>query len=151
MPLTTRPAIETDADFAREAHHGAYRDVVIRQFGAWDEEMQDAYFDRSWEEHDREIILRDGVPCGYAGIEFRDTYVHVRELVIHPAFQSQGIGTAFLKNVCEQAAARGLPVKLGVFHQNRAVAFYQRLGFQEFDRTETHILMEWHSKIARDF
>ncbi len=151
MPFTTRPAVAADAAFAREAHHGAYRDVVIRQFGAWDEEMQDAYFERSWEGQDREIILRDGVPCGYAGVEFKGDYVHVRELVIHPAYQGQGIGTAFLRGVCAQAAARGVPVKLGVFHQNRAVAFYQRLGFQEFDRTETHILMEWPSKIADDF
>ena len=151
MNITTRPAAETDAAFAREAHHGAYRDVVIRQFGAWDEQVQDGFFERSWEDHRHEIILHDGVPCGYTSVEFNDDYVHVREFVIHPAFQGQGLGTAFLQGVCAQAAARGLPIKLGVFHQNRAVAFYRRLGFREYARTEMHILMEWHSKIADDF
>ena len=151
MLLTTRPAAEADIAFARTTHHEAYRDVVIRQFGAWDAQIQDDFFERSWDDQPHEIILRGGVPCGYAAVEFNDDYVHVRELVIHPAFQGHGLGTAFLQNVCAQAAARGHPVKLGVFHQNRTAALYRRLGFREFDRTETHILMEWHSKIARDF
>ena len=95
MPLTTHPADEADAAFAREAHHGAYRDVVTRQFGAWDEQVQDGFFDRSWDDHDHEIILRDDVPCGYTSVECGDDHIHVREFVIHPAFQGQGIGTAF--------------------------------------------------------
>ena len=69
--------------------------------------------------------------------------MHVRTLVIHPQFQNHGIGTAFLRNVCDQAAARGVAVRLGVFHENRAIALYKRLGFREFDRTETHVLMQW--------
>ena len=143
MRFTTRPADKTDAAFVREAHHRAYRDVVLRQFGVWDEQVQDGFFERSWRDHHHDIILRDGVRCGYTSVEFNDDYVHVRELVIHPAFQGQGLGTAFLQNICAQAAARGVPVKLGVFHENRASALYRRLGFQEFDRTETHVLMRW--------
>jgi hypothetical protein len=31
MKITRRPATDSDRDFAREAHHKAYRDVVTRR------------------------------------------------------------------------------------------------------------------------
>ena|ERR1700722_2436375 len=146
MRLTTRPATDSDTAFARETHHGAYRDVVIAQFGAWDDVEQARYFDNDWRDAKFDIILSDDTPCGYAAVEHRANDVHVRELVIHPRWQSQGIGTAFLKRVMESAAQKGLPVRLGTFHRNRALKLYQRLGFREIGRTGTHVLLEWPVK-----
>ncbi len=146
MWLTTRPAMDSDAAFARETHHGAYRDVVIAQYGAWDDADQDRFFDNDWCAAKFEIILFDNTPCGYAAVEYRADDVHVRELVIHPKWQGRGIGTAFLKRVMESAAQKGLPVRLGTQHRNRALKLYQRLGFREIGRTETHVLLEWLAK-----
>ena len=42
--ITKRRAEATDAEFARSVHHRAYRDVVIRQYGMWDEKAQDDFF-----------------------------------------------------------------------------------------------------------
>jgi GNAT superfamily N-acetyltransferase len=146
MRLTTRAATDSDTAFAREAHHGAYRDVVLAQFVAWDEAEQDRYFDNDWRDATFDVILCDDTLCGYAAVEYRADDVHVRELVIHPRWQNQGIGTAFLKRVMESAAQKGLPVRLGTFHQNRALKLYQRLGFREIGQTETHVLLEWLPK-----
>lgn len=143
MHIATRPATEDDIAFARETHHRAYHDVVVRQFGQWEEAVQDRFFDQSWASTAHAIILAEGKRCGYAAIEARDDYVHVRELVIHPQCQGKGIGTAMLQNVCADAAARGVPVRLGTFHKNRALALYKRLGFEAYDRTTTHVLLEW--------
>lgn len=44
MKLEMRAAQEGDREFARLAHHAAYRDVVERQFGPWDEASQDDFF-----------------------------------------------------------------------------------------------------------
>jgi len=143
MRFSTRPAIDSDVAFAREAHHGAYRDVVLSQFGAWDDAAQDRYFDSDWLGARFDIILDADTPCGYTAVEYRSDDVHVRELVIHPQWQNQGIGTAFLKQVMDSAAQKGLPVRLGTFHRNRALKLYQRLGFREIGRTETHVLLEW--------
>ena len=41
MLLERRPATSNDTEFARISYHAAYRDVVCRQFGAWDEALQD--------------------------------------------------------------------------------------------------------------
>ena len=43
----------------------------------------------------------------------------------------------------DRARVRGVPVHLGTFTKNRALDLYRRLGFQEIDRTDTHVLLEW--------
>lgn len=143
MGITTRQALDADADFARSVHHQAYRDVVVRQFGAWDEGAQDEFFKGDWVPREFEIILCDAVPCGYLCVEDRGSDIHVRELVISPQFQGRGVGSQILRDVIERAGARRVPVRLGTLHANRALHLYRRLGFRESERTETHVLMEW--------
>lgn len=143
MTITWRPATDADTEFARRVHHGAYRDVVERQFGPWDEADQDQRFAGDWRDATFEVTQVDGIPCGYACIEDREEDVHVRELVVAPEFQGRGIGTAILRGVQERARARCVPVRLGTFHQNRALALYRRLGFRETGRTDIHVFLEW--------
>jgi hypothetical protein len=42
--LQRRLASLADAEFGRNVHHRAYRDVVEQQFGAWNTAAQDAFF-----------------------------------------------------------------------------------------------------------
>lgn len=144
MEITRRPPTDSNADLAREAHHKAYCDVVVRHFGAWDESRQDSFFKKDRPSAEHEILLCDGAPCGYVCVEEYPDYVHVRELVILPEYQRRGIGSLFLRKVLEQAKARQVPVKLGVLRENRAVSLYRRLGFREYERTRTHIMMQWN-------
>jgi ribosomal protein S18 acetylase RimI-like enzyme len=69
--------------------------------------------------------------------------VHVRELVIAPEYQGRGIGTALLRDAQARARSRGVPVHLGTFPQNRALALYQRLGFREIERSDRHVVLRW--------
>ena len=141
--VTVRSATAADTEFARQVHHQAYREVVERQFGPWREAEQDQFFEADWRDARFEIILADGEPCGYVAIQHREDDLHVRELVILPACQGKGIGSRILQDVIAQARQRRVPVRLGTFHQNRAVALYRRLGFEEVGRTATHVLLEW--------
>src|SRR5690349_7204800 len=98
MPLTRRPATSSDTDLARAIHHAAYRPVVERQFGPWDDALQDRLFALDWEpEAGFEILLYDGRPCGYTCIVDRPDDLHVREIVVAPEFQGRGIGAALLR------------------------------------------------------
>ena len=143
MKFERRAATPADADFARAAHHAAYRDVVTRQFGAWDEALQDSFFAKDWALAEHEILLSDGEACGYVSVGRMARWLHLRELVVLPAFQGQGIGTAFLISLQQEGRAANLPVRLGVLQQNRAQGLYRRLGFVEYERSPTHFLMEW--------
>jgi len=138
-----RRAHESDAEFARLTHHAAYRDVVERQFGAWDEVQQDGFFFAQWDPAATEVILDDGHPSGYCCVERRGDDIHLRELVVHPDRQGRGIGTWLVEELQREAAEVSIPVRLGTFHKNRALQLYRRLGFTEINATDTHVLMEW--------
>ena len=144
MHITKRPGLVTDVEFARSVHHRAYRDVVVAQYGQWNEEAQDQFFIAAWSLAPHDVILCDDVRCGYLCAEDRDDNIHVRELVVDPDYQGQGIGTYILRDVIERAIARGVPVLLATHQLNRAVNLYRRLGFRESGRTNSHILMEWN-------
>ena len=143
LATTRRAATVADRAFACRTHHLAYRDVVERQFGAWVEEQQDGFFQSSWAAQPHEIVLFEGEPCGYVCVEDRPADVHLRELVLAPHYQGQGIGSAVLDAVIEHARARGVPVRLGTHRANRAANLYRRVGFRQIGSTDTHLLFEW--------
>ena len=140
--ITLRPALATDTHAARAIHHRAVRDVVMRQFGAWDEAVQDGFFDNAWHPERFEIVECSGKPCGYFRREYHQTYIEIHEINIDPAYQGQGIGTRILMDALADADQLGLPVVLQTLHLNRAADLYQRLGFGEVGRTATHIQMQ---------
>lgn len=134
-----RPATDFDTAFARETHHRALRDVVVRQFGAWDEELQDGFFARTGFPTGFEIIEYDGAACGYIRSEEVGGGMEVHNLYIDPRFQRRGIGTFLLEGII----ALGRPVGLLVLFANTEAAdLYRRLGFEVIGRTETHFRMK---------
>jgi ribosomal protein S18 acetylase RimI-like enzyme len=137
-PLLIRPATADDEAFARECHHRALHDVVTRQFGPWNDALQDGFFDGWWRQGRAQIVEVDGVASGYIDVLDRDDHVVVNELVLLPEVHGRGIGTELLTDVF----ALGKPVRLLVLHENhRARALYERLGFVAVDRDSTHDLM----------
>ena len=144
MRISRRPALDSERDSYRLIHHAAYREAVERQFGPWDEEAQDRFWEAGWHVGTHEALLCDGELAGYCRVETREADVHVVELVVDPRFQNLGIGTSVLRDAQHAAGERGVPVVLGTFIENRAAELYERLGFVEFDRTATHRLFRWH-------
>lgn len=70
------------------------------------------------------------------------------EIVILTEYQCRGIGTQVLLEEISRARALNVPTMLRVLKENRAALLYNKLGFQEYDRTETHILMKWKDNQA---
>ncbi len=143
MILERRPATSSDTEFARTTHHAAYRDVVSRQFGAWDEALQDRLFEEKWRPNQFEIVLCDGNPCGFLSIEDRPDHISVSEIVIAPQFQRRGIGSRLFNKEMQRGREAKSPLRLQVLRENRAIELYRRLGFKECGTTETHICMIW--------
>jgi ribosomal protein S18 acetylase RimI-like enzyme len=150
MKIRRRVAKFDDIEFARSVHHKSYHDVIISQFGNWDTEAQDKFFESGWKNGlNHEIILCNNVTCGYCSFEKTDRSLILSELVILPKFQNRGIGSKFLKEKIEEAKTKMIPVKLQVLKANRAADLYEKLGFVKIDETKTHYKMELHSKNSK--
>ncbi len=146
MTVSLRPATQSDTEFARRVHHRAYHDIVVAQFGDWNETVQDRLFESDWSTPGFEVITYEGVACGYTCVEDREQDIHVRELALLPRFQGKGIGTSILQGAMERAAERNVPIRLGVLRKNRALQMYRKLGFEETSDTETHVTLEWRPR-----
>lgn len=68
-------------------------------------------------------------PLGFMGM----TGSHVDSLFVAPDQRGTGLGTALMDHARKMA---GLPLSVDVNEQNsQAVGFYERLGFEQFDRS----------------
>ncbi len=140
MKITKRTAKVEDTEFARTVHHIAYHDVVVRQFGGWDEEKQNSFFKNDWNNGEGfEIILLDNIPCGYYSFEERENEIIGKELVLLPEFQGKGIGTNILTELIELSKVKNKVLKIGALKENKALELYRRLGFKDSEKNETHI------------
>jgi GNAT superfamily N-acetyltransferase len=138
-----RPATNLDKDFLRELRRQAYRDVVTEQFGAWDEEEQAAWFEKSLAEATFQIVEHRQTPVGALGIWLSPDALHLAELQVLPVWQGKGIGSEVLGALLQDARSQKKPVRLRVLKLNRARSLYERHGFVLCGATETHYLMEW--------
>ena len=75
--------------------------------------------------------------------EIRHDDISINEIEVLPQYQRQGIGTQLLVQQLDEARRVRLPIRLQVLRENRACNLYERLGFKVYDKTETHLLMEW--------
>ena len=75
------------------------------------------------------VLWADGIKAGcYHFYRNEDGLLELDDLYLFPPFQNQGIGTAVIQKCC---ASTTEPILLYVFARNtRAVALYERLGFQ---------------------
>jgi ribosomal protein S18 acetylase RimI-like enzyme len=104
---------------------------VIEQTWGWDEAWQQADFAERFAACTVSIIEVKGRAAGAVWLEPGPGSIHITELQVTPELQGNGIGTATIRNVIEEAAGRGLPVTLSVVPVNlRARRLYERLGFR---------------------
>jgi GNAT superfamily N-acetyltransferase len=131
-----------DRAFLASLNTRSYRDLVIRQFGAWDEVEQAAKFADKWRRGVFWIVTRGETPVGGVMIEEFPDHAFIGDIQIDGPEQGRGLGGLLLASIVDEAAARQRPLRLRVLHQNRARTLYERLGFRQYGITETHYLME---------
>jgi len=145
MQIAFRPSTPNDVDFARIVHHEAYREVIIRQFGTFNVDKQNNFFESDAKDIAAGkflIILADQIACGYTCLERQDSHYKLRELVISPCYQGQKIGQTVLEKHIAAANSQHLPIQLSVLLENKARNLYSRNGFAVISKNDTHFLMD---------
>ena len=141
MLLELRSAAEDDREFLWEVHRTALRLPVEATWG-WDEAFQFKYFAEHFATSDRFIASVDGVDAGVLHFAIKGDHLFLATVALLPEHQGRGIGTALLNLVLAEGRRHNLPVRLQVLKVNRAVKLYERLGFEIYGESETHLHME---------
>jgi ribosomal protein S18 acetylase RimI-like enzyme len=100
-----------------------------------------AGFPARWHAAEVRIITRAGDDIGWLQGVVRDGAFFIIQLFVDAPLRGQGIGTAVLARVIEEAAAEGRDVSLGVVKANRAQRLYRRLGFHTTHEDERKYYM----------
>lgn len=141
MPL--RPATLEDQAVLYALHVELFREHIDKIWG-WDEEWQITNFQKEWEEVVTEVIHSGNLLLGYVQTRVESDHIYVLSLGLNSRYQNQGLGTAAMNLIKERAMSMILPIRLSVFKTNpRVISFYERLGFEIHERTETGCKMFW--------
>ncbi|MDT3441630.1 GNAT family N-acetyltransferase [Pseudofrankia sp. BMG5.37] len=129
-----RPATSGDSEFCFALHRDAMGRYVEQIWG-WDDALQRAHHERTFDPARTQIITVDGHDAGSISVERRPTETYLGRIEIHPGYQGQGIGSRLIQSLLDEAARRGHPVTLDVQAVNQqAHALYRRLGFHDVAR-----------------
>lgn len=144
MRYQLRPCTDADREWAYALKTEAYRAVVERQFGPWDEAFQrDLFVQRCWRPAISHRVFVGDEPVGLIACEERGDHLWLDEIQVVRAERGRGLGTLLVRDLVARAQARGKPLRLQVLRENRrAQALYLRLGFVQTGETPTHFRLE---------
>jgi GNAT superfamily N-acetyltransferase len=122
-------------------------DFVKMQFDA-----QEAHYLKHFPQAELGVIeVGEGdtrMPVGRLWVDRRVASVHVLDIALLDSLRGQGLGTACLRKLMAEAAARGVPLTIKVERFNPARRLYDRLGFVEDGEHGMHVQMAWWPRTA---
>ena len=140
--LQLRKVIADDREFTYQARKAAFREYVEKASG-WSEEEQRQLHQWRFASHDFRVKQLSDIDVGIIAMSCQPDCIKLHQMFILPEYQGRGIGEAAMMLIIKDAVASKLPIRLQVLKVNdRAFAFYQRLGFKRTSENDTHNLME---------
>lgn len=145
-PLATlRPARAEDFDYCARLYFEGMENI-IRELNL-SMEAQVAGFRQRWDVTQVKIVTLDGTDIGWLQSFVREDALFLAQLFVDHAWRGQGIGTAIVEALIEEAGRAGRALTLGVVKTNPALRLYQRLGFRTTHEDERKFYMRRDSGV----
>ncbi len=111
-------------------------------------QAQHAHYTKHFPQAAFELIEGPEAPIGRLYVDRRADEIRVIDIALLPEHRGRGLGGRLMGEVLEEAAARGVPVRIHVERNNPAWRLYARLGFVEVGDAGIYALLECQAKIA---
>lgn len=160
-----RLATPADLDLTFAITEDAMRGYVEATWGGWDAAEQHAKHEANFTPATHRIIevsaclhVRTAVagvsadaesgaarlPAGFVAVEDLPEHLWLVKLYLLAPFRGQGLGSAVLRGLMDEAVALDKPVYLRVLRVNTgAQALYRRHGFEVVGETPERLFMQW--------
>jgi ribosomal protein S18 acetylase RimI-like enzyme len=153
MTVTLRPESGADGPFL----HDLIRATIAAELGAdaWPEPMRSHLVGiqcagrrqsvrASHPDGQSHILLADGQPAGWLFTAHLPTEIRLVEIMVLASHRGQGIGSAAISGIIDDARRERKPVRLTVNVTNTgATRLYERLGFRRTGGDAVQSIMEW--------
>lgn len=90
-----------------------------------------------------DLILLDGQPIGRLYIERGAEELRLMDIALLPNYRNQGIGTALIQDLLEEAKHHQQFIGLHVEQFNPAYRLYERFGFRDVELRGIYMYMTW--------
>jgi len=151
-PVSLRPERAGDEHFLYEVYASTRAEELA--LTNWDAQTRRLFLDHQFQAMRQgyrsmfpsgifSVIELAGQPVGRIVTNRSAQELRVVDLALLPPHQNQGIGTQLMRQVCAEAAAARLPVRLSVLKNNRALSWYARLGFFKIAEESIYEELEW--------
>ena len=91
------------------------------------------------------LIEQQGAPIGRFLVAEYPDQLRLVDIALQPSHQRLGIGSALLRQLQAEAAAKGASIQLHVDPASPARALYERLGFMAGAGDDLYLAMTWKS------
>ena len=91
---------------------------------------------------EHQIVTMEGSPIGRMIVQRLPESVTLVDIALMPEHRGHGIGETLLRDLLEESARKGLPVRLQVLKSNPAARLYSRLGFVNVGEDQMYWRME---------
>ena len=139
--ISFRPTRDSDVDFLYALHVATMKEYVEKTWG-WNDAFQESLFRKNYASGESQIITLNENEIGMISIEHKVDEIFLRVIEIHPDYQRQGLGSAIIHKIINDATRQKKPVSLRVLKVNPAKSLYERLGFRTIEETPTHYIMK---------
>jgi ribosomal protein S18 acetylase RimI-like enzyme len=154
QPISLRAATAADRDLLVEIFAGARDDLTLANLDRSQEQLLIEMQFRARENQYRlaypnattSIILEGDREFGSMIVNRGEHDIHLVDIALLPDKRDQGIGTYVLRTLLEEAVVGAKIVCLQVAVTNRAIKFYERLGFSKIKDGGAYISMEWRPR-----
>ena len=156
--VVLRPAVAEDYE-ELVGVYASSRAAELAQVTWWGDEQKLAFcrmqYDAQKKEYDArfpdaqyDLILLDGRTAGRFWVGRGEEEMRLLDIVILPWAQGQGVGTALVRKLIDEARASGKRLRHMVFVMNEgARRLYERLGFVVFEEVGgAYLHMEWRGE-----
>ena len=150
--IALRPVDDEDLPFLYACYASARADELAPL--NWDQQTHTAfltmqfnaqhqYYREHYADAEFRVIVVEGRPAGRIYVAWLEDGLRLMEITLLPSFRNQGIGTALVRQVLDEAARAGKQVRLHVEPFNPALRLYQRLGFVKLEDRGVYWFMGW--------
>jgi ribosomal protein S18 acetylase RimI-like enzyme len=96
------------------------------------------------------VIRRDDAMLGRLIVNRSEDEILLMDIALLPEYRNGGIGTALIRELQNESARTGRPLRLHVETFNPALHLYERLGFVTLRASGIYLEMEWSARAEHE-